>query len=478
MLGISRRFAARLASLGVAVVLGAGALALLGDEGVTRRRERPLALEDTVGVGCFGCGSSRYGCGRGCGRRVVVSARGSGEGARLSPDALVALARGHTVAPASSDAAATARAVSKSLVHRGCGCCFTSESMVVASLRWLARHQSRSGAWDPAGFGEQCRALLCPGAGRRELEVPVTAVAVLAFLEGGFTPASRDFYVDRVTGERVETGQVVRNALQWLVELEREHGRIAESAAAPVLDQAFATLALAEAFKITNAASYGAPLRRAVVYLEASREPGRGFGAVERGSSDLETTTWALMALGSAKAAGLEVDLIGFEEAHVWLERASVSLAERDASPATWACALLGQLLATERDGALFDRTRAAVLGESPVFASNAAAANDPVFWYRAALGLIRSEGPHSQSWNTWIQKLRASLAEHQHAPADGCLDGSWDPCGGAWERAGGRVFVTALSCLALEVYYRYVRADEVGLGPRPTPTPSPSPDE
>jgi hypothetical protein len=42
----------------------------------------------------------------------------------------------------------------------------------------------------------------------------------------------------------------------------------------------------------------------------------------------------------------------------------------------------------------------------------------------------------------------------------DGCDRGSWDPLSpqpDRWARSGGRLFLTALSMLTLEVYYRYL---------------------
>ena len=41
-----------------------------------------------------------------------------------------------------------------------------------------------------------------------------------------------------------------------------------------------------------------------------------------------------------------------------------------------------------------------------------------------------------------------------------GCTAGSWDPqkpSADAWGQIGGRMMVTSLSCLTLEVYYRYL---------------------
>ncbi len=37
------------------------------------------------------------------------------------------------------------------------------------------------------------------------------------------------------------------------------------------------------------------------------------------------------------------------------------------------------------------------------------------------------------------------------------CAEGSWNPEGDEWGDAGGRLMVTSLSCLTLEVYYRYL---------------------
>ena len=47
----------------------------------------------------------------------------------------------------------------------------------------------------------------------------------------------------------------------------------------------------------------------------------------------------------------------------------------------------------------------------------------------------------------------RALLA---HQVQDGELRGSWDPIG-LWDKAGGRVYTTALNTLNLEAYYRYL---------------------
>jgi hypothetical protein len=61
--------------------------------------------------------------------------------------------------------------------------------------------------------------------------------------------------------------------------------------------------------------------------------------------------------------------------------------------------------------------------------------------------------------WRRWNPRVRDGLVRMQVKGA-GCDRGSWDPLNpqpDRWGRAAGRLFVTSLSLLTLEVYYRYL---------------------
>jgi hypothetical protein len=64
---------------------------------------------------------------------------------------------------------------------------------------------------------------------------------------------------------------------------------------------------------------------------------------------------------------------------------------------------------------------------------------------------------PRSKDWETWNHKIRRLLIDTQSK--DGCAAGSWtcpndkDP----WAEHGGRLMMTSLAALTLEVYYRYL---------------------
>jgi hypothetical protein len=61
--------------------------------------------------------------------------------------------------------------------------------------------------------------------------------------------------------------------------------------------------------------------------------------------------------------------------------------------------------------------------------------------------------------WKQWNQALHPLLIDAQ--VNKGRLAGSWDPRGRASDRWGaqnaGRIYVTSLNLLSLEVYYRYL---------------------
>ena len=73
-------------------------------------------------------------------------------------------------------------------------------------------------------------------------------------------------------------------------------------------------------------------------------------------------------------------------------------------------------------------------------------------FWYYATLALFQLQ---DENWRVWNQAMKTRLLQTQE-PAYSADAGSWTP-DGMWGGYGGRVYSTAMSCLCLEVYYRYL---------------------
>ena len=92
-------------------------------------------------------------------------------------------------------------------------------------------------------------------------------------------------------------------------------------------------------------------------------------------------------------------------------------------------------------------------------------------YWYYATQVLHNYTG---YEWDTWNRAMRKLLVKTQTRQTGSCANGSWDPDNpsrDAWGVPGGRHFVTALSCLTLEIYYRYLplyKVDAEATAPAP----------
>jgi hypothetical protein len=76
----------------------------------------------------------------------------------------------------------------------------------------------------------------------------------------------------------------------------------------------------------------------------------------------------------------------------------------------------------------------------------------DEYYTYHATYGMFQMGGDYWDEWNAKFRDPLIATQVRQGEPA-----GSWDPAGKAWGSAGGRVYVTAIYTLALEVYYRFL---------------------
>jgi hypothetical protein len=85
--------------------------------------------------------------------------------------------------------------------------------------------------------------------------------------------------------------------------------------------------------------------------------------------------------------------------------------------------------------------------------------AQDPVrdsyYWYYATQLMFHMKGDY---WKQWNDRLHPILVDQQVTA--GALAGSWDPrrpVPDRWGILGGRIYVTTLNLLSLEVYYRHL---------------------
>ncbi len=95
------------------------------------------------------------------------------------------------------------------------------------------------------------------------------------------------------------------------------------------------------------------------------------------------------------------------------------------------------------------------LVADSPSYGSAASRRRDAYLWYYASQVLVHTGG---DPWDRWYRDLVDLLAAHQQRK--GPAAGSWDPLGSQpdrWGHYGGRIYVTALHLLSLEVPARHL---------------------
>jgi hypothetical protein len=88
---------------------------------------------------------------------------------------------------------------------------------------------------------------------------------------------------------------------------------------------------------------------------------------------------------------------------------------------------------------------------------SNPPGAHKNMYYYYYASQVMHHFG--GESWAKWNDKMRKVLVDTQVKAAAGGGDvvGSWSSAGDAHGGPGGRLMITSLSILTLEVYYRHL---------------------
>lgn len=335
-----------------------------------------------------------------------------------------------------------------------------SDLAVRSALGWFARQQLPTGNWRlHEGY---------PDAGRRtaRTDTGATALALLAFLGAGF---------DHVSGEHSKT---VAGGINWLIDQQRPDGNLFDidefGREETYYAHAMATIALCEAVALTADRRARQAAIKAVKFLAMSQQPTEGGWKYQPQtpltSGDLSVTGWALMALHSARIAGIEVSGDTFLRASNFLDTVEVQDGARyryepefPVTPAMTAEGLLcRQWLGWPRTHPQLENGVRYLLG--PKHRPRWQDGRRNVYsWYYTAQVLHNMGGPE---WEQWYRDARDQIVSHQLRTGSirRGLDvrGSWHPArpaGQAGEKSdiAGRLYLAAMCVLVLETPYRHV---------------------
>jgi len=312
-----------------------------------------------------------------------------------------------------------------------------TEAAVKRALDWFADVQEKDGRWSITRFGGQ--------AGH---DAGATGFVVLSFLGWGATHAGEGPYADAVAA-----------ALEWLTKKMKPDGDLRDDDAENAMySHGIATLALTEAYAMTRDQRLRKTAQRAIDFIISAQNPDDGSWRYHPGESgDTSVLGWQLMALSSARLAGLRVPEESLRRAESWLHRVGGGehgglYGYRNKVPLATLVAegmFCRQLIGTERGDPRMGES-AMYLHDTPL---DLESKTIPVYYYAyyGTLALYQHQGP---AWESWNRGMKPALLESQVKL--GANKGSWDPRG-LYANRTGRLVATAMATLSLEVYYRYL---------------------
>ena len=328
----------------------------------------------------------------------------------------------------------------KSLLGRYGGTALTEE-VVLRGLNWLAKNQNKDGSWSLVGpYRDGAMAENPPAA---------TAMALLAFQGAGNTHKTGKFQKNVLLGWRWLLGQQDSDGCFF------HEGPFNQR----FYTQGQCTIAACELYGMSKDPEYKLAAERAVGYLLKSQSSEGGWRYSPQADSDVSVTGWIVMALQSARMAGLEVPDENFRRIERYLDSVAVDDGarypyQRGKPPTltmTAEALLCRQYLGWARSDARL--VAGAQWITRPENLISYGRTRNVYYWYYATQVCHHMEGEY---WKRWNNVMREALPKNQ--VARGREAGSWDPnLEDLYEVHGGRLYTTCLSIYMLEVYYRHL---------------------
>jgi hypothetical protein len=326
-----------------------------------------------------------------------------------------------------------------------------SEKSVEDGIAWIVRHQRADGAWS-LNYQQQCQGDGCPHQISIESDTAATGLALLPLLGSG--------YIHTVKSRHQAA---VRRGLDWLVKHQQADGDLftGPPGMAYLYSHAIGTMALCEAYGLSQDPKLKKPAQRAVQFIVNCQDPtGGGWRYTPGQAGDTSVFGWQIFALRSAHIAGIKISPKIVNSCSAYLDLAAADESRvtyayqpgRPATPVMTAEALVSrQILGWPRDfpplvkGASQVASHLELMDERNIY-----------YWY---YGTQLLHNMKDNDWETWNPRAREALIEMQ-VKDNSCAKGSWDPLQPVpdqWGQRAGRLYLTSLSILTLEVYYRYL---------------------
>lgn len=336
-----------------------------------------------------------------------------------------------------------------------------TEEAIERGLAYLADTQNEDGSWSLQGHGD--RVVL-------QSDTAATGLALLSFQGAGYTHRKHQY------------AQTVAKGIDWLKRNQRSNGDLyrrendLSDRNVALYSHGIAALAMSEAFGMTQDESIRSVAQSALDYIVATQHKKLGgWRYTPQVTADTSVSGWMMMALKSGELGGLEVPQRTYRGISDWLDAAQVDVDRADRyrynpyapdtprqghgrlpTPTMTAVGMLMRMYGGwRRDNPAMQSAAKYLLKYPPTMGDPENSQRDAYYWYYATQVMFHMGG---ETWQQWNRYLNPVLIESQLV--DGPFSGSWDPkipVEDRWSIHGGRIYVTTMNLLNLEVYYRHL---------------------
>lgn len=300
------------------------------------------------------------------------------------------------------------------------------QDAIALGLKWLAERQSPDGSWT---FATETNPGSFP-----QYRVAATSLAVLPFLRAGHTPQD-GHYKDTIS-----------KGLAFITSRMKENGDLRDGAT--MYTQGLGTMVLTEAYARTKTGVLRGPSQASVDFILSAQDPhGGGWRYNPRQSGDTSVLGWQFAALIAAKQAGFRVPPQAFEGAARYLDTV------QSEEGASYGYTRPGVGSMSMRAVGLLCRTHLGWGREKPALGKGVeqiaghGPQDDAYFNYYATQLMNRYGG---KEWQEWRSAMEAKLTGSQDK--EGPTAGSWFSAEDAWNQQLGRLGLTSLCLMTLEV--------------------------
>ncbi len=329
-----------------------------------------------------------------------------------------------------------------------------TEAAVSRGLRWLCSVQNDDGGWSLRKYKDHAKQ-------NNKSDIMGTSLALLPMLGAG------------QTHEYGTYKESVAEGLAWIIDVQKPNGdlRNGRNGNEGMYAHGQATIVLCEALALTGDQTFRDPAQRAIEFIEKAQHKQGGWRYRPGEPGDTSVFGWQIMALQSARAPGLNIDVDDstLKLADYFLDRVSAPvkfnnrrgtrlpdgsaycyMRGKKVTAAMTAEAILCRMYLgwKKDDPRLSSAVKWLIQDHMP---SNRD--RNLYYWYYGTQVMHHYGGDPWKKWNGNMRNLLISSQE-----TSGAYPGSWHPKKYEWgNRGGDRIYTTSLAVCTLEVYYRHL---------------------